>query len=173
MVILLWCIVHSWAQASEASRSILPEEAPLLKREEDAEWVCQQKEVCSATGMRTQKNMSSGIWVYQSILVNPSWPGKRIYIPPMCATYYIVQSKEGQSPLWKCLGYPPGLRGWMHNPLKLWLIYDSSHNTHATLMQHSCNTYATPMQHTYVVSNCFWTKICDPKWLLDTTKRKI
>ena len=91
--------------------------------------------------------------------------------PAMCATYYLVQSKEGQSPLWKCLGYPPGLRGWMHNPLKLWLIYDSSHNTHATLMQHSCNTYATPMQHTYVVSSCFWTNICDPKWLLDTKKR--
>ena len=69
---------------------------------------------CSFKAARSQKYMSSGIQVKQSCLVQEN-------TPPMCTTHHWVQSKEGQSQLWRRLGYSRGFRGWKRNPVKLWL----------------------------------------------------
>ena len=65
MVILLKCILQSFAQESEASRSILLEEAPLLHKKNKF------NECCSPffEAARSQKYMPMNIYIYIYIFI--------------------------------------------------------------------------------------------------------
>ena len=59
MVQLLWCILQSFAQQSAASRSILPEEAPLLHKKKKNELVLHVSRLPEARSICHQGSESS------------------------------------------------------------------------------------------------------------------